>query len=122
MPVLARVIEAAGISAVLVTMMPYWSEPLGVPRTLGVEFPFVHPLGHAGDRQEQLMVIREALRVLRDVREPRTVEHLPDKWSGDHDEWYRRWQPPEPPPIIAWLREQRRKQAEERREGEGTQP
>ena len=34
MPVLARVIEAAGISTVLVTMMPYWSEKVGVPRTL----------------------------------------------------------------------------------------
>jgi hypothetical protein len=120
-PVLARVIEAAGISTVVVTMMPYWSQPFGVPRTLAVEFPFVHPLGHAGDREEQVKVIRETLRVLRDAREPGMVEHLPDKWSGDHDEWYRRWQPPELPPVIVWLRKQQRKQAEERRREEGGQ-
>jgi hypothetical protein len=115
------VIEAAGISTVLVTMMPYWSEPFGVPRSVAVEFPFVHPLGHAGDGEEQLTVIREALRVLREAREPRTVEDFAEKWNGEEEEWHQRWHPPEPPPIIAWLIEQRRKQAEEKREGEGSQ-
>jgi hypothetical protein len=84
--VLARVIEAAGISTVLVTMMPYWSDKVGVPRTLGVEFPFGHPLGHAGDRGEQLAVIREALRVLREAREPGTVEYLEREWP-DFETW-----------------------------------
>ncbi len=76
MPVLARAIEAAGISTVLVTMMPYWAEKLGTPRTLGVEFPFGHLLGRAGEREEQLAVIRRALQVLRDAAEPGTIEHF----------------------------------------------
>ena len=107
MPVLARVIEAAGISTVLVTMVPELAERVGVPRTVGVEFPFSHALGHAGDREEQMKVIRDALRVLRDARQPNTAEHLPYEWP-DFEHWKREWQPREPSPIIGFLMERRR--------------
>jgi len=107
-PVLARVIEAAGISTVLVTMMPDVTERVGVPRIVGLEFPFGHTLGHAGDREEQMKVIRDALRVLRDASEPNAVEHLPYEWP-DFQRWKRAWQPGEPSPIIAFLIEQIRR-------------
>jgi hypothetical protein len=107
-PVLARVIEAAGISTVMVTAMPDLAERAGVPRIVGLEFPFGHTLGHAGDREEQMKVIRDTLRVLRDAREPNTVEHLPYEWP-DADRWKQGWHPSEPAPIIALLIEQRRR-------------
>jgi acetylornithine deacetylase/succinyl-diaminopimelate desuccinylase-like protein len=113
-PVLARVIEAAGISTVLVTMMPFWSEKMGVPRTLAVEFPFGHALGHAGDRDEQLAVIREALRVLREAREPGTVHHMEREWP-DFEKWKTAWYPPALPPIIKVLAERLRQQRHEER-------
>jgi len=115
--VLARVIEAAGISTVIVTLMPYFAEALGVPRAVGVEFPFGHPLGHAGDRDEQMKVIGDALRVLRDAPGPGTVEHLPYEWTDfpPGADWKREWQPAEPSPIVALLRERMRAQAEEQR-------
>lgn len=115
---LARAIEAAGISTVLVTMMPYWSDKMGVPRTLGVEFPFGHPLGHAGDRDEQIAVIREALRVLREAREPGAVQHLERQWP-DFETWKTAWYPPELPPVIKVLLEQLRAQAQDGRKGGG---
>ena len=115
MPVLARVIEAVGISTVIVTPMPYFAEALGVPRSVGVAFPFGHPLGHAGDRDEQSKVIGEALRVLREAPGPGTVEHLPYEWP-DYERWKREWQPAEPSPIVALLRERMRAQAEGRRQ------
>ena len=114
MPVLARVIEAVGISTVIVTPMPYFAEALGVPRSVGVAFPFGHPLGHAGDRDEQMKVIGDGLRVLREAPGPGTVEHLPYEWP-DFERWKREWQPAEPSPIVALLRERMRAQAEERR-------
>jgi hypothetical protein len=107
-PVLARVIEAAGISTVMVTAMPDLAERAGVPRIVGLEFPFGHTLGHAGDHEEQMKVIRDALRALRDAREPNTVEHLPYEWP-DADRWKQEWHPKEPAPIIALLIEQRRR-------------
>jgi D-proline reductase (dithiol) PrdB len=114
--VLARVIEAAGISTVLVTMMPYWSDKMGVPRTVGVEFPFGHPLGHPRDREEQLIVIGEALRLLREAREAGAVAQLDREWP-DFDKWKTAWYPPELPPIIKVLVEGLREQAKEERKG-----
>jgi hypothetical protein len=117
-PVLARAIEAAGISTILVTMLPNWAERRGVPRTLGVEFPFGHPLGKAGDRDQQLGVIRHALQVLRDATTPGEIVHHDEVWEGDEREWRKRWQPSEPSPIIAFMRERAQQQAKERRASE----
>jgi len=93
------------MSTVLVTMMPYWAEKIGLPRTVGVEFPFGHTLGHAGEAQEQAAVIGDALRVLVEAREPGAVVHLPYAWP-DFERWKREWQPEKPSPIIRMLREQ----------------
>ncbi len=117
---LARAIEAAGISTIFVTMVPYWAERRGVPRTLGVEFPFGHTLGNAGAADQQLRVIRRALEVLRDAKEPGSIEHFHEVWEGDEREWRKRWQPDEPSPIIRFLRERAQQQAQERREPEQT--
>jgi hypothetical protein len=103
--VLVRTFEAAAMSTVLVTMMPYWADKIGLPRTVGVEFPFGHTLGHAGEAQEQAAVIGDVLRVLAEAREPGTVAHLPYTWP-DFERWKREWQPEKPPPIIRMLREQ----------------
>lgn len=113
---LARTFEAAGLCTVFVTMMPYFAERMGVPRTLAVEFPFGHALGMAGNREMQLRVIRAALAVLRDAREPGTVEHYPEPWPGDVDEWRKRWQPSEPSPVVRWFREQAERRAREQRQ------
>ena len=116
MPVLARAIEEAGISTIVVTMMPFWTEKLGTPRTLGVEFPFGHAFGHADERDQQLAVIRRALDVLRDANAPGTLEHLEQRWPGDEKDWRRRWQPAEPSPIIAFMRERAQRSAKGRRD------
>ena len=92
------------MSTVLVTMMPFWAEKTGVPRAVGVEFPFGHTLGHAGDAQEQAGVISDALRALAEARAPGTEVHLPCVWP-DFERWKREWQPEKPAPIIRMLRE-----------------
>jgi hypothetical protein len=92
------------MSTILVTMMPYWAEKIGVPRTAGVEFPFGHTLGHAGDAREQAAVIGDALRVLAEAQEPGAVVHLQYGWP-DFERWKREWQPERPSPIIRLLRE-----------------
>lgn len=103
MPVLARELEAAGFSTVLVTMMPYWVEKIGVPRTLAVEFPFGQTLGQPGQMDQQMRVIREALTVLEESTFSNTIIHSPEVWPVDQKEAYKAWQPPEPSPIIAEL-------------------
>jgi hypothetical protein len=103
--VLARTCEEAGMSTVLVTVMPYWSERLGVPRTVGVEFPFGHTLGRPGDRDTQMGIIRSALALLEEAKAPGEVRELDYVWPQDPDEAKRDWQPSEPSPIIRMLRE-----------------
>ncbi len=112
---LARTIEAAGISTVLVTMMPLWAEKYGVPRALGVEFPFGHPLGHAGRPDEQLAVIRRALALLRDATTPGVVEHYDQPWDGDFDEWRKRWHPSVASPAVQFMLDRAKENAEKRR-------
>lgn len=114
MPVLARAIEEAGISTIVVTMMPFWTEKLGTPRTLGVEFPFGHPIGRARGRDGQRSVIRRALNSLRDGNASGMLEHFDQPWLGDEREWRRRWQPAEPSPIITFMRERAQRQAQAR--------
>ena len=103
MPVLARTLEAANLSTVLVTMMPYWSEKVGVPRTLAVEFPFGHTLGASHNVPQQKRVILEALNVLAEAPEPGRTLHSGEIWGKSVEDAIQSWQPKEPSPIIAEL-------------------
>lgn len=103
MPVLARTLEAAGLSTILVTMMPYWAEKIGVPRTLAVEFPFGHTLGQPFEPAQQMRVIEQALAVLTTAVTPGTIIHSSEKWPQAQKEAYKMWQPAEPSPVIAEL-------------------
>lgn len=94
MPVLARTFEAAGLATILVMMMPYWSEKIGTPRTLAVEFPFGHPFGQPGNIAQQRRVILSALHVLETAETPGTVHHSDEKWVMLQKEARAAWQPP----------------------------
>jgi hypothetical protein len=102
-PVLARALEAAGFATILVTMMPYWAERIGAPRTLAVEFPFGHTLGQAHHKQQQMRVIRQALQVLEQASEPGVIAHSPEKWPVPAKQAMQDWQPAQPSPVVEML-------------------
>jgi hypothetical protein len=99
-PVLARTLEAAGLSTILVTNMPFWAEKVGVPRTLAVEFPFGHTLGQPHDVAQQMRVIRQALEVLETAEAPGAIVHSPETWPVPQKEALKDWQPEEPSPVM----------------------
>jgi len=99
-PVLARTLEEAGFSTILVTMMPFWAEKIGVPRTLAVEFPFAHTLGLPKHNDQQMRVIHQALQVLKTADHPGTIIHSPEQWPEPTDSAIKDWQPHTPSPII----------------------
>lgn len=101
MPVLARTLEASGLSTIMVTMMPFWAERVGVPRTLAVEFPFGHTLGQPHNIDQQMRVIRQALEVLETEDEPGAIVESEETWPEPVSEAKANWQPEEPSPIIA---------------------
>jgi hypothetical protein len=102
--VLARIIEAAGLSTVLVTNMPFWAEKTGTPRTLAVEFPFGHALGQPQNVAQQMRVIEQALEVLETTQEPGTIVHSPETWPVPVEQAMADWQPQEPSPVVALLK------------------
>ncbi len=101
---LARTLEAGGLSTVLVTNMPFWAERTGVPRTLAVEFPFGHALGQPGNAPQQMRVIRQALEVLETAQEAGTIVHSDETWPVPVEQAIQDWQPQEPSPVIAVLK------------------
>jgi hypothetical protein len=102
-PVLARIFEAAEMSTVLVTNMPFWSDRVGAPRSLGVEFPFGHIIGPRGDSAMQMRVILQALDVLEKAEGAGTIEHFQEPWPDPIDVARRCSEPPVPPPIAAQM-------------------
>jgi len=102
-PVLARTLEAAGFATILVTMMPYWAERIGAPRTLAIEFPFGHTLGQAHNKNQQMRVIRQALQVLEQAPEPGTIVHSLEKWPVPPKQAMQDWQPAQPSPVVELL-------------------
>jgi hypothetical protein len=102
-PVLARLIEAAGIPTVTVTMMPQTSVELVTPRIVGVEFPFGHPFGMPHDRRMQRTVLETAVTVLAGATIPGTRVDIDIEWPQPRGEAYKSWQPSEPSPIVAKL-------------------
>jgi hypothetical protein len=91
------------MSTVLVTNMPFWSERVGAPRSLGVEFPFGHILGPAGNKEMQTRVILQALALLQNAAGPDTIVHFQEPWPEPHEVGCRRSHPQPPPPIAAQM-------------------
>ncbi len=115
MPVLARTFEAAGLSTVLVTNMPYWAEKTGVPRTLAVEFPFGHTLGQPHNISMQKLVINQALEALEFAEEPGVIVHSPELWPVSQKEAQKDWQPEIQSPVVQYLAPRFREIMRERR-------
>jgi hypothetical protein len=120
-PVLARTLESAGFSTILVTMMPFWAERIGVPRTLAVEFPFAQTLGQPHDTAQQRRVLLQALDVLESVDQPGTIVDSPETWPQPTVTAIKEWQPPEPSPVIKALAPRIRSLLRERRKKKSSQ-
>jgi hypothetical protein len=102
-PVLARTLEQAGLSTILVTNMPFWAERVGAPRTLAVEFPFGHTLGPPGDVDRQRRVIAQALEVQESATVPGSIVHSTETWPFPQEEAMKDWQPEIPSPVIKYI-------------------
>jgi D-proline reductase (dithiol) PrdB len=109
--VLARWIEGAGIPTVVVTMMPAVAEERRASRVVGVEFPYGHAFGMAGDRSMQRQVLELALRVLAGASAPGTRVDLDLEWPIPLREAYRAWQPKVASPIVKLMLESGRPRA-----------
>lgn len=96
-----RVVEAAGISTIALSMIPDLTRAVGAPRVAAIEFPFGRPLGQPGDTGTQLAVLRATLEALRDADRPGAIIDLPFEWPEPAEQTH--WHPSEPSPIVRLL-------------------
>ena len=96
----AREIEAAGLSTLVLSVMPEITASVGVPRLAGIGYPGARPLGAPGDAEGQRAVLRAALAVFERLESPGGRIDLdfpsPPRRQRHH--------PPEPPPIVKLLK------------------
>ncbi len=91
MGLIQRKIEQSGIATVGISIVREYTEKVQPPRTVFLHWPFGHPLGEPGNRQQQRAVVLEALRALYQIREPGTIVDLPFRWRRER---YDDYQPP----------------------------
>lgn len=107
MGLVARAIEAAGITTVTLNMIWPYQRLIGMPRVAAIEHPFGRPYGDVGDADTQRRVLLAALQLAESASEPGQVEHLPFVWHEQPEDT--KWHPSEPSPIIALIKQRQKK-------------
>jgi len=79
----ARHLESAGISTVVIGSARDVVEECGVPRFVFVDFPLGNPCGKPDDAEMQSSIVGLALDVLESATAPRTTVQAPAQWGSD---------------------------------------
>lgn len=82
----ARELEAAGISTVLLACAKDIIEHCGVPRVMFSDFPLGNAAGKPNDPASQAATLELAFRTLESAPAARTTVQSPQRWSASH-EW-----------------------------------
>lgn len=80
---IARHLEANGISTVIMGCAKDITEHCGVPRLLFSDFPLGNSAGRPSDAESQAFTLKLALRVLEAAPAARTTVQSPLRWNGD---------------------------------------
>ena len=121
MSLVARHLEANGISTVVVGSARDIVEECGVPRFLFSDFPLGNPCGRPYDRALQRDIVGFALGLLESATQPRTTLQTPFVWSDDESwkERYARVDPAEAERLRALGEARRRRQRAARESSDG---
>ncbi len=82
MGLIQRVIEAAGISTISVSLAKDITKNVLPPRAVLPGFPLGHPIGFPGNENQQLWVLRILLKYLQEIDSPGSLVELdPASWN-----------------------------------------
>ena len=98
MSLVARVLEAGGISTVTYTNARDIGVSAGNPRQVFLNYPLGNPAGRPHDPENQRNVLRAGLKLLEDAEEPGIIVDLPYRWSDSQD-WMEKFMTDEQPFI-----------------------
>ncbi|MHB9150730.1 MAG: hypothetical protein ACYC33_11775 [Thermoleophilia bacterium] len=77
---MARVVEAAGIPTVALSVNRAYSEKVRAPRTVFLPFPYGSVFGEPGDAKRQREVLLAMLGMLETADDPGSIVDLPMRW------------------------------------------
>jgi D-proline reductase (dithiol) PrdB len=94
----ARVLEAGGISTVTYTNARDIAASAGNPRQIFLNYPLGNPAGRPHDPDNQREVLRAGLRLLEEAQRPGIIVDLPYVWS-ESSAWMEKFMSEERPFI-----------------------
>lgn len=80
MGLIQKVIEAAGIPTVSISLVKEITEQVRPPRAVYLNWPLGHPMGEPGNRAQQHRVLLDALSMLETARAPGTLIEPGYRW------------------------------------------
>ncbi len=83
MGLIARVIEAAGIPTVCISLQREITAQVKPPRAIFLKWPMGHPMGEPHRPAQQRKVLEDALELLVSAREPGVIVDLPYRWKRE---------------------------------------
>ena len=98
MGLIQRVIEQSGIATVSISIVRAYTEKVKPPRSVFLHWPFGHPLGEAGNINQQAAVLGKTMEALSTLDSPGTIIDLDWRWRREtysEPPWLR--QPPSCP-------------------------
>jgi len=116
----ARVLEAGGISTVTYTNARDIGASAGNPRQIFLNYPLGNPAGRPNDPENQRSVLRAGLKLLEDAERPGIILDLPYTWS-DSREWMQKFMTDDQPFISEDAETKRQNLLEKAREQKSAQ-
>ena len=120
MSLVARVLEAGGISTVTYTNARDIAASAGNPRQIFLNYPLGNPAGKPHDADNQRNVLRAGLKLLEEADKPGIIVDLPYLWA-DSKEWMEKFMTDEQPFISEEAEAKRQELLQKAREQKAKQ-
>ena len=83
MGLIARQVEAAGVSTLCMTSLLQTTRAVNPPRAAFLDYPLVHTTGKPHEHELQRAILVEALQGFTELTSPGSIKLLPFRWSED---------------------------------------
>ena len=121
MSLVARVLEAGGISTVTYTNARDIAASAGNPRQIFLNYPLGNPAGRPHDPDNQRDVLRAGLKLLEEADKPGIIVDLPDVWS-ESTAWIENFMTAKQPFISEQTETKRQELVQKARQQKANQP
>jgi D-proline reductase (dithiol) PrdB len=78
-----RAVEQAGIPTISISIVREYTEKVKPPRAIFLRWPFGHPLGEPGHRDQQAAVLDKAFKALYEIDQPGQIIDIPWRWRKE---------------------------------------